>query len=55
MNRNNLNRIIESTPKKDTVNTVLKVLSAVLLVMNIIKLGKELTKKDEKKKNLPYK
>ena len=49
MNVNNVNRIIESTPKKDTVNTALKVLSAVYLVMNIIKLGKELIKKNEKK------
>ena len=49
MNVSNVNRTIESIPKKDTVNTVLKVLSAVLLVMNIIKLGKELTKKDKNK------
>jgi hypothetical protein len=56
MNINNINRIMETTPKKDTITTtVLKVLSAVYLIMNIIRLGKELTKKDEKKKrNLRY-
>lgn len=54
MNTSNVNRIIEGTPKKDAVNTVLKVLSAVLLVMNIIKLGKELTKKNQKKHDPRY-
>ncbi len=48
MNINNINRAMEATPKKDVVTTVLKVLSAVYLVMNIIRLGKELKKKDEK-------
>ncbi len=44
-----MNRIIENASNKDTITTVLKVLSAVYLVMNIVRLGKELTKKDQKK------
>ncbi|WP_160111986.1 hypothetical protein [Aquimarina sp. AU58] len=54
MNANNINQIIENTSKKDPVTTVLKVLSAVYLVMNIIRLGKELTKKDERQRDSRY-
>jgi hypothetical protein len=54
MNANTINRVIEGTSKKDTITTVLKVLSAVYLVMNIVRLGKELAKKDEKERDLRY-
>ncbi|WP_298547657.1 hypothetical protein [uncultured Aquimarina sp.] len=44
-----MNRMLENTSNKDTITTVLKVHSAVYLVMNIVRLGKELTKKDKEK------
>ncbi len=44
-----MNKVIENTSKKDSITTILKVLSAVYLVMNIVRLGKELTKKDPRK------
>ncbi|WP_155839679.1 hypothetical protein [Aquimarina latercula] len=44
-----MNRVIENASKKDVITTVLKVLSAVYLVMNIVRLGKELNKKRSKK------
>lgn len=46
-----MNRVIENTSNKDTITTVLKVLSAVYLVMNIVRLGKELSGKKSEKQN----
>lgn len=44
-----MNRVIENTSKKDSITTVLKVLSAVYLVMNIVRLGIKLHEKIVKK------
>lgn len=46
MNVNHTNAIVQATVKKDPITTALKVLSAIYLIMNIIRLGKELTRKD---------
>ncbi len=54
MDAKNIYQIIEKTPQKDTLTTTIKVLSTVYLVMRIIKLGKELTQKEEKKHHLQH-
>lgn len=54
MNASNINGIMRGTPKKDTITTVIKVLSAVYLIMNIVRLGKELTKNNKEERAPKY-
>ncbi len=45
-----MNKILRNTAEKDTITTILKIVSAVYLVMNTIRLGMELQEKIVKKK-----
>ncbi|WP_027393517.1 hypothetical protein [Aquimarina latercula] len=47
-----MNKILGNTPEKDTITTVLKIVSAVYLVMNTIRLGIDLHEKIIKKSKL---
>lgn len=54
-----MNKILDNTSEKDTITTVLKIVSAVYLIMNTIRLGMELQEKIKKRKqtkknNLPF-
>ncbi len=47
-----MNKILGNTSEKDTITTVLKIVSAVYLVMNTIRLGMELQEKIKKRQHI---
>lgn len=53
MNPNTMNKLVENTPKPDTVATVVKVIFGAFLLVRIIKTSVELyyTLEDRKKEN----
>ncbi|WP_027392964.1 hypothetical protein [Aquimarina latercula] len=52
MNQFKMNKILGNTSEKDTITTVLKIVSAVYLVMNTIRLGMELQEKIKKRQHI---